>query len=184
MQIDSSWTIFLDRDGVINKRKVDDYVKSPSELELLPGALEAIRYFSELFYKVIIVTNQQGVAKGLMSSAEVDQIHNFLRKQVEAIGGQIDGIYFCPDWAHKSPNCRKPSPSMALQAQKDFENIDFAKSIMVGDMPSDIAFGHHLGMTTFWIQEGSSDYTGDVRPNYKALSLANIAQYLAQTKNA
>jgi len=150
---DTSWTIFLDRDGVINQRRVGDYVKSIDELVFLPGALQAIKHFSKIFGRVIIVTNQQGIAKGLMSSEDVQQVHDFLRKQVEEIGGKIDGIYFCPDWAYKSPNCRKPHPNLALQAQKDFPNIDFRKSLMVGDMASDIEFGQGLGMMTVWIRE-------------------------------
>ncbi len=178
-RIDSSWTIFLDRDGVINKRKVDDYVKSPSELVFLPGALEAIKFFSEKFKKVIVVTNQQGIAKGLMSTEDLDQVHTFLRKQVARIGGKIDAIYYCPDSAYHTPNCRKPSPSMALQAQKDFPEIDFAKSIMVGDMPSDIAFGQNLGMITFWIQEERVlEYSGKVTPDYTLSSLDELIALL------
>lgn len=178
-RIDSSWTIFLDRDGVINKRRVDDYVKSPAELVLLPGALDAIKFFSEKFCKVIVVTNQQGVAKGLMSTENLDEVHAFLRKQVEKWGGKIDGIYYCPDGALHTPNCRKPSPSMALQAQQDFPEIDFSKSIMVGDMPTDIAFGQNLGMITFWIQENdSSKYLGKTNPNYQVQSLSEIVEQL------
>jgi len=177
--INTSWTIFLDRDGVINKRRVDDYVKSIDELDFLPGALEAIKEFSKIFGRVIVVTNQQGVAKGLMSSEDVHQVHDFLRKQVSAIGGQIDGIYFCPEWAHQVPNCRKPNPSMAHQAQKDFPAIDFSRSIMVGDMPSDIAFGKNLGMITFWIQENKlAGYAGEVIPDFEVLSLSEMSSIL------
>ena len=178
-RIDSTWTIFLDRDGVINRRIVGDYVKSPEELDLLPGALDAIKFFSEKFNNVIVVTNQQGIAKGLMSTEDLEQVHDFLRKQVEKIGGKIDAIYYCPDGAYHTPNCRKPSPSMALQAQKDFPEIDFSKSIMVGDMPSDIAFGQNLGMITIWIQENNAvGYTGDARPDYTVSSLSEIANQL------
>ena len=152
-RVDESWTLFLDRDGVINKRLVDDYVKSIDEFIILPGILEAIKRFSKCFGRIIVITNQQGVAKGVMSGRDVDDVHEFLRKQVLDAGGIIDAIYYCPDWADAIPNCRKPSPSMALQAQLDFPEIDFTKSIMVGDMPSDIAFGHQLGMTTVWVKQ-------------------------------
>ena len=178
-KIDSTWTIFLDRDGVINKRIVDGYVKSPDEFEFLPGALEAIRIISRKTPRVIIVTNQQGVAKGLMSSQEVDRVHDFLRKQVMETGGRIDGIYFCPEWAHQASNCRKPNSSMAVRAKQDFPEIDFSKSIMVGDMPSDIEFGKRLGMTTVWLQgDGQTKYSGDIKPDYFACSLWAVGDVL------
>lgn len=175
--IDPTWTIFLDRDGVINKRIVDGYVKSPDEFEFLPGALEAIRTISRRVQRVIIVTNQQGVAKGLMSSRDVDRVHDFLRNQIMETGGRIDGIYFCPEWAHQASNCRKPNSSMALQAKQDFPEIDFTKSIMVGDMPSDIEFGKRLGMTTIWLQgDEPTVYSGDIKPDYFACSLWDVGE--------
>ncbi len=175
IKVDESWTLFLDRDGVINKRLVDDYVKSIDEFIILPEVLSAIKRFSNCFGRVVIITNQQGVAKGLMSRNDVEKVHEYLRQEVVAVGGKIDAIYYCPDWASAVPNCRKPSPSMALQAQSDFPEIDFSKTIMVGDMPSDIAFGHNLGMTTIWVDEGKGRVVlEDLRPDFVVKSLATL----------
>ncbi len=173
--IDSSWTLFLDRDGVINKRLPGQYVKHISDFDILPGVLETIAYFSKFFGRIIIVTNQQGIAKGLLSADDVHCVHDFLRKRVRATGGRIDRIYFCGDWADAIPNCRKPHPHMALQAQKDFPEIEFSKSIMVGDMPSDIAFGQELGMITIWVQEDRNHpYPGKTKPDFITNSLESV----------
>ena len=90
--IDSSWTLFLDRDGVINVRIIDGYVRNIDEFHFLPGVLDAFRRFSEVFGRIIIVTNQQGVGKGIMSEADVEKVHSHLKSAVEGSNGRIDGI--------------------------------------------------------------------------------------------
>ena len=94
--IDGSWTLFLDRDGVINVRIIDGYVRNIDEFHFLPGVLDAFRRFSEVVGRIIIVTNQQGVGKGIMSEADVEKVHSHLKSAVEGSNGRIDGIYFCP----------------------------------------------------------------------------------------
>lgn len=142
----SSWTIFLDRDGVINRRLPGAYVRSWAEFEWLPAVVEAIVWFAQSFGRVIVVTNQQGIGKGLMDEVDLADIHRQMVAEVEAGGGRIDGVYFCPDLSSQQPNCRKPSPVMALLAQRDFPEIAFHHSIMVGDSLSDMDFGQQLGM--------------------------------------
>lgn len=149
--IDSSWTLFLDRDGVINVRIIDGYVRNIDEFHFLPGVLDAFRRFSEVFGRIIIVTNQQGVGKGIMSEADVEKVHSYLKSAVEGSNGRIDGIYFCPQLKTEPDNYRKPSPKMALMAKADFPEIDFSKSVMVGDSETDIEFGQNAGMHTVFI---------------------------------
>ncbi|MDX1940118.1 MAG: HAD family hydrolase [Saprospiraceae bacterium] len=153
MNIDKSWTLFLDRDGVINHRLMEDYVKTWSEFQFLPGALDAIVYFSTLFGKIFVVTNQQGIAKGLMSEVDLQNIHQEMLNKINNAGGRIDKIYYCPHSRYDYCNCRKPRIGMALQAQKDFPDIDFNKSIMAGDTPSDIEFGKNAGMKKVFISQ-------------------------------
>lgn len=141
-----SWTLFLDRDGVINRRLPGAYVRTWAEFEWLPGALPAIASFGRLFGRVVVVTNQQGIGKGLMTEAALHRIHRQMLAGVEAFGGRIDGVYHCPALALEQPNCRKPGPAMALQARQDFPGIDFRRSVMVGDSWSDMEFGQRLGM--------------------------------------
>jgi histidinol-phosphate phosphatase family protein len=145
---DDSWTLFLDRDGVINKRIWDGYVKETHEFEFLPGIPEAIAELTDLFRYIFVVTNQQGVGKGLMSERNLNEIHRYMRQSIEACGGRITKTYYAPGMASKENQLRKPNPGMAYLAQRQFEGVDFNKSIMVGDTDTDILFGKELGMKT------------------------------------
>jgi D-glycero-D-manno-heptose 1,7-bisphosphate phosphatase len=130
---------------------VKRYVQSWDEFEFLPGVLEAIPVLNKIFARTVVVTNQRGIGLGLMSLEELEKIHQRLISEVASKDGHIDKIYFCDKQMDEKPNCRKPEPFMALQAQKDFPEIDFTSSFMVGDQASDILFGASLGMTTVWI---------------------------------
>lgn len=144
--------IFLDRDGVINKHLPGDYVRTWADFEWLPQVREAIFLLSKSAERIIIVTNQQGVAKGLMSAEDVETIHTNLRAEIAAMGGRVDAIYFAPELKSDPDNRRKPKPDMALEAKADFPEIDFTKSIMIGDTPSDMRFGKELGMRTVLVR--------------------------------
>lgn len=151
LKIDNTWTIFLDRDGVINKRLPGAYVASIDQFELIEGTLEAIRIFSEIFKRVIVVTNQQGIGKGLMSFNDLNMIHNHFLEEVEVKGGRIDAIYVSPYLHSERHFSRKPSVGMGISARKQFKEINFRKSIMAGDSKSDMLFGKRLGMKTVFI---------------------------------
>lgn len=143
--IDASWTLFLDRDGVINRKIDGDYVTNIRDFDILPGVLESFYQFNHIFQKIIIVTNQQGIGKERYSHHDLDKVHQFLSHQVNEAHGRIDAIYYCPHLAGTC-TCRKPEIGMGLNAQNDYPSIDFARSIMVGDSDSDIAFARNLGM--------------------------------------
>ena len=143
----SSWSLFLDRDGVLNRRLIGDYVKRPAEFEWLPGVIPALRRLRARFGRLLVVTNQQGVGKGLMTTDDLAAVHHRMRAQAAANGVTFDGVYACTALAGDGDPCRKPAPGMALQAQADFPEIDFARSVMVGDSPSDMSFGESLHMT-------------------------------------
>lgn len=150
-KVDKSWALFLDRDGVINVRLIDDYVKNINEFDFLSGVLDAMKVFAEKFGKVIVVTNQQGVGKGLMTLQDVNMIHNFMRKKIADKQGRVDAIYVCPQLKSDPDNFRKPNPRMAYMAQRDFPEINLNKSIMIGDSNSDMEFGRNAGMYTISI---------------------------------
>ncbi len=143
--IDKSWTLFLDRDGVINDEKHLAYINTWDEFSFYDGVLEAIKIFSEKFGRIIIITNQRGIAKGLTLPENLTAIHDNLLKEVAKTGGKIDSIYFCGDLDDSSSH-RKPNTGMGLQAQIDFPDIDFGKTIMVGNTLSDMQFGRSLGV--------------------------------------
>jgi histidinol-phosphate phosphatase family protein len=161
--VDSSWTLFLDRDGTINKRLVGDYVTSFDQFEFLPKVIDALAVASVLFDKIIIVTNQQGVGKGLMTQADLDAIHQGMLTQIIEGGGYIDQIFSCTQLATEWDNCRKPGHAMALQALAAFPQINLFKSIMIGDMPSDILFADNSGMKSAYM--GNLKDLDGVRPH-------------------
>jgi len=145
-------TLFLDRDGVINRHRPNDYVKNWDEFEFLPGVLDAFIILASYFKHILVVTNQRGVGKGLMTVDDLNQIHQRMVSKIEAYGGRIDKIYYCTDINNDSVN-RKPNPGMAFQAKMDFPDIDFNRSIMIGDSLSDAEFGNNLGMKTILISD-------------------------------
>ncbi len=153
LNIDKKWTLFLDRDGVINTRLVDDYVKHWIEFEFIEGTITAIRDLSKLFGRTVVVTNQQGIAKRLYTREDLELIHKNMVYELAYHGGTIDKVYYSPYLAAENHPTRKPGTGMALQAKNDFPEIDFSKSIMVGDSSSDIAFGKAVGMITVFIGE-------------------------------
>lgn len=150
--IDASWTLFLDRDGVINQRKMGGYITSKSEFSFVEGVLDAIAVFDKVFQYIFVVTNQQGIGKGIMTEADLLDIHRVMVEKIEENGGRITQCYFAPELKNAKNSTRKPSSAMALKAKSEFQAIDFEKSIMVGDTDSDILFGKSLQMKTVRIQ--------------------------------
>ena len=142
--------LFLDRDGVLNTLRPNDYVKTPDELEILPGVPEAIALCRKYFDRIFIVTNQQGVAKGLMTEADLAAVHEKLLKAI----GPIDHIYYCTQREHEHSLRRKPAVGMALEARRDY-GIDLGHSVMVGDAESDMLFGRRAGMKTVLVGSNS-----------------------------
>jgi histidinol-phosphate phosphatase family protein len=138
-------TLFLDRDGVINVHRPDDYVKSVDEFVFIDGVQEALRIFSCLFKHIVVVTNQRGVEKGLISRQDMDAIHHYMLETVSANGGRIDRVYVSTALDDSHPD-RKPNPGMAFQARQDFPDMDFANSWMAGDSDSDMLFARNVGI--------------------------------------
>ncbi len=155
--IDNTWTLFLDRDGVINKRIFGGYVTNPSEFEFIPGVLESIKYFSTIFNRIIIVTNQQGVGKGIMTESQLIDLHKYMVNEITNAGGKADAVYYCTKLATAPKNCRKPNINMAQKAFNRFPEIVASKSIMVGDSQSDIEFGNNAGMKTIFVTNDGED---------------------------
>lgn len=149
-KITKDWTLFLDRDGVINEEVVGDYIRSWEEFHFRPGSIEAIALLCPFFQRTIVVTNQAGVGKGLMTLEELDQINEQMLQEIHAGGGKIDKVYCCTATDNQDIN-RKPNPGMALQAKAEFTEIDFSKSIMVGNMPNDMKFGRNFGAYTVYL---------------------------------
>jgi len=161
-KIDNTWTLFLDRDGVINVRLIDNYVKKVDEFLFIPGSKEAIIEFSNHFGNIFVVTNQQGIGKGYMTERNLFDVHHYMRSEIETKGGKLTDIFFAPQLAVENSDYRKPNIGMGLKAKELYPEVDFKKSIMVGDSNSDILFGKNLGMITVKIgDEASSNEKAD-----------------------
>ena len=149
-KIDNSWTLFLDRDGVINHEKEKDYIHTWEEFRFYKGVKEAMAVFAKKFRHIIVITNQRGIGKGVTRMEDVERIHKNMKAEIEKAGGRIDAVYFSPDMEDTSPN-RKPNNGMGLRAMKDFPGIDNAKAIMIGNTLSDMQFGRNMGLKTIFL---------------------------------
>ncbi len=149
-KIGKSWTLFLDRDGVINHEKHKDYIHTWDEFQFYDGAREAIAIFTKKFKHIIVITNQRGIGKGVTKVEDVEFIHENMAAEIKKAGGRIDAVYFCPDVDETSPD-RKPNPGMGLKAVKDFPGIDLSRSVMIGNTISDMQFGRNLGIKTIFL---------------------------------
>ena len=145
--------LFLDRDGTLNRRLIDNYVTRPEDFVILPGVLEALAMLSQRFEHIFMVTNQQGIGKGLMTEADLKQINNGFLQDVQSTGGRIDQVYFCPSLKSENSFFRKPNIGMALQAKKEYPSLVLKECVMVGDTKTDMMFGHRAGMTTVLVGE-------------------------------
>lgn len=182
-KVDANWSLFLDRDGVINRRLPYAYVREWDEFEFLDGVLDAISKMSALFGKIFIVTNQAGIEKEIMTH---DMLHTIHQKMMDFIlfhGGRIDEIYYCPYKKDLDPLCRKPNPGMALEAKRDFPEVDFKRSLMIGDSTSDILFGNRLGMKTILVGDNPEVGIGDPMaiPDVRMSSLFDVAGFFYQS---
>ena len=167
--------VILDRDGVINKKINGGYVLSLDDLEFLPGVLDVMPKLSKLFPRIVVVTNQQCIGKGLLSVDDLNEIHLHMMNIIELNGGRIDAIYYAPDLKSSNNLLRKPNNGMALLAKNDFPEIDFTKSIIVGDNLTDMEFGKSLDMITFYI---SSSYKQNELVDYTITGLQDVINYL------
>lgn len=149
--INKDWTIFLDRDGVINHEKNNDYIYTYDEFLFYDGVPEAIKILTDTAGKIIITTNQRGVGKGFMTEKALQTIHRKMVKDLNAAGARIDAIYYCTATNNDHPN-RKPNPGMIWAAQTDFPDINLKKALIVGNNLSDMEFGRNAQIHTVFVK--------------------------------
>jgi D-glycero-D-manno-heptose 1,7-bisphosphate phosphatase len=172
---------FLDRDGVINRKAPEgQYVKRWEEMEFLPGAREAIRSLNQAGYFVVVVTNQRCVAKGLITTSELESMHARMRQEFEAAGSKIDAIYYCPHDFQPRCSCRKPQPGMLLEAARTYE-LDLAESWMIGDSEQDVEAGKSAGCRTARLIDGGKSPIGGANVVASSLSDAVFKLLRVQT---
>lgn len=171
--------LFLDRDGVINKRLPGAYVTHPNDFIFCEGTLEALAMLAPLFERIVVVTNQAGIGKGLMNMDDLETVHQKMFQEVIATGGRIDRAYCCPNITSDNAHCRKPNIGMGLQALADFPGIDFKQSWMVGDSASDIEFGKRLGMKTALVEGKTeeNEQLATLNVDWRGASLLEFTQF-------
>jgi D-glycero-D-manno-heptose 1,7-bisphosphate phosphatase len=149
-------TLFLDRDGVINRQIIGGYVTNKNEFEFLPGVLDALALLATRFDYVFIVTNQQGIGKGIFSEKDLEDTHTFMLEKIQKNGGKIDKIYFCSALEKENSDFRKPAPGMGFKAKADFPEVDFQNAVMVGDSLIDMQFAKNLNITAIYLTNGKT----------------------------
>ena len=143
--------IFLDRDGIINKKAPKaEYVKSWDEFEFIPGSIEAITLLAQHDYKIFIITNQAGIARGTMTDQDLREIHSNLERELKKHNVKIEGIYYCPHGWNDGCECRKPKPGMLFQAAREHD-LDLSKSTFIGDDERDLQTGKAAGCRTILV---------------------------------
>jgi len=154
--IDGSWSLLLDRDGVLNRKVEGGYVTRWEELEFLPNALQGLAALEPFFAHIVVTTNQRCVARRLLADTDHERLHTRMVQRIEASGGRIDAIYYCPHDHADACGCRKPATGLGLSAKRDFPAIDFRRSLVVGDSESDMEFGRRLGAVCVFVGQASA----------------------------
>lgn len=179
-KITPDWTLFLDRDGVINHEGLGTYINNWEDFKFYERATEAFEIFSRKFKRIIIITNQRGVGKGITDEQELQRIHENMQHEIIKHNGRVDAVYYCPDINENSPR-RKPNAGMGLEALKDFPDIDTSKAIMVGNTISDMHFGRNMGIYTVFLPTTRLEQTdlsdpaiNDVYPSLIAFAQALV----------
>ena len=161
--------IFLDRDGTLNERAPKAcYIEKPEDFIWLPGAKKAVKRLKDAGYFIILISNQAGIARGVMTEEDLQKIHEKMQADLKAEGACIDAIYYCPHGWDDDCSCRKPKPGMLYQAQKDY-SFDLTKCVMIGDDERDVETAENAGISGILVTE-----------NYSLL--AAVEDYLAGTK--
>ena len=177
--------IILDRDGVINHDS-DNFIKSPDEWIPIPGSLEAIARLNQAGYRVIVSTNQSGVARGLFKMATLNAIHQKMHRAAQIAGADIDAVFFCPHAADDNCDCRKPKPGMLLDIAKRFD-ISLKGVPTVGDSLRDLQAGFVAGCTPYLVRTGKGERTlakGGLPPGTTVhADLAAVVDHLLKKKS-
>jgi D-glycero-D-manno-heptose 1,7-bisphosphate phosphatase len=168
-------TVFLDRDGTVNESPPEgSYLTDPGEVRLLPGAAEAIRALNRHPARVVVVTNQRGIALGLMSEADLAAVNERIEAELEAAGARLDGILHCPH-EKGACDCRKPGTAMFERAAREIDGVGLDGAAMIGDSAIDVEAGRRLGLTTVRLGAPAG---GDPEADRDAAGLADAVRWL------
>jgi D-glycero-D-manno-heptose 1,7-bisphosphate phosphatase len=168
--------VVLDRDGTIVVDR--HYLADPDSLELEPGAEVGLRRMSEMGFRLVVITNQSGIARGFFSLARLEEIHERMKQMLHAIGVRLEGIYFCPHGPGDGCECRKPKLGLMRQASEEL-GFDMSQSIVIGDQASDVEFGQRAGALTMLIGKLESHLSSSINPGYIVENLNAAADIIS-----
>jgi D-glycero-D-manno-heptose 1,7-bisphosphate phosphatase len=171
----SNPVIVLDRDGTIIVDR--HYLADPESLQFAAGAQAGLRTMADLGFRLVVITNQSGIARGFLSLATLEQIHERLRQMLKGAGVTLEGIYFCPHEPADECDCRKPKLGLMRQAAKEL-GFEMSKAIVIGDKDSDIEFGRRAGALTFRIGKPESRPASSAKPDYVVEGLLEAAEII------
>ena len=179
---------FLDRDGTIIEEK--DFIKSPDQIEFIPGSIDAIKMLRSLGYKIVVISNQSGIGRGILTEKMVSDVNQSFLRRLEDHGAPIDGLYFCPHHPEDNCDCRKPKTGMIERAVRELE-LDLKDAVVIGDKLADIQLGKNIGATTVLVLTGYgkkvldelTDSHPDEEPNFVAENLSGAASWLKDLGN-
>jgi D-glycero-D-manno-heptose 1,7-bisphosphate phosphatase len=173
--------VFVDRDGVLNYNKID-HIKSPDEFDPIPGAAEAVAALKAAGWVVVVISNQSGIGRGLFGQEALERITAKMCAGLQAAGGVVDGIYYCPHTPEAGCGCRKPAPGLVQQAARE-HGLDLPQSYFIGDKAADIACGKSVGMGTILVETGLPEERPDpevARPDHVARDLGAAVEWILQ----
>lgn len=173
--------VFLDRDGTVIEEA--EYLHEPERIRVLPNALEGMKRFRDMGFRVVLITNQPGIGMGYYSKEDFYRVNRALLKQVSAAGVLVDKVYFCPHSKSEKCDCRKPGQALVRRAEEDL-NLDLTRSVMIGDKTSDIETGRRAGMKTVAVHTGfgAKDGEFDVKPDWIAGDLLDAARQVLDSE--
>jgi D-glycero-D-manno-heptose 1,7-bisphosphate phosphatase len=171
--MDRPSVVLLDRDGVINRMR-PDYVKSWEELEILPGAIEALARLTQAGCKLVVLTNQSAIGRGLLDRQQVDEIHRRLEALVERAGGRIEAFLLCPHTPQDGCACRKPAPGLLLRARDEL-GVDLGRAVLVGDQLSDVEAARAAGCRAILV-DPDGDRAQEVGPGDEVAIARSLPQ--------
>ena len=169
------WAVFLDRDGTV----IYDvgYPRDPQQVRLLPGVGEALAKLRKQGFRLVLVSNQSGIGRGMVAWKEAEQVHRQVVSNLAEYGVYLDGAYYCPHAPEEQCGCRKPSPEMLLRAAEELD-LDLAHSFVVGDKPSDVEVGKRAGCRTILLAASPMPSGLDPAPDHVAADWPEVLQHI------
>lgn len=178
--------VFIDRDGTINVNV--EYLDNPQNFQMYPGVGEGIKKLQESAFKIIVITNQSGIARGFFSEKTLEEIHRRMIKELLAKGASVDAIYYCPHHPEDNCDCRKPKTGLFEKAVKD-HGIDVFKSYLIGDRMLDVEAGHKMGLKTVLIPEKKEMVRremaqSEIKPDYLCNDFYSGVEWILKNRNS